>query len=78
MSMRLHLEASLLRNSIVMAYTHCRKTSHLRDNNGQGDLPPATRLYCQDVAQAAVFLASENASWITETVLAVDNEVITN
>ena len=32
----------------------------------------------QDIAQAAVFLASDNASWITGTILAVDGGLTTN
>ena len=32
----------------------------------------------EDIAQAAVFLASENASWITGTILAVDGGLTTN
>ena len=32
----------------------------------------------EDIAQAAVFLASDNASWITGTVLAVDGGLTTN
>ena len=32
----------------------------------------------KDIAQAAVFLASENASWITGTILAVDGGLTTN
>ena len=32
----------------------------------------------QDIAQAAVFLSSDNASWITGTILAVDFGLTTN
>ena len=32
----------------------------------------------EDIAKACVFLASDNASWITGTVLAVDGGLTTN
>ena len=43
----------------------------------QGNLPFAA-YRTQDIAQAAVFLASDNASWITGTILAVDGGLTTN
>lgn len=32
----------------------------------------------EDIAKACVFLASDNASWITDTVLAIDGGLTTN